>query len=77
MSDDKKPEITFLPGCFDSFEGTQEELDEVVKQLMEFFENGDYLNNIQINVTEECLSDLSEDDIEILIFNQHNKRTLH
>lgn len=78
MSNDKKPEITFLPGCFDSFEGTQEELDELVQKLLEFFESGEYLTNIQVSVSEEeILPDLTEDEIEKLIFSQHNKRTLH
>lgn len=35
MSDEKdKPiEIRFAPGCFDDFEGTQEELDELIADL--------------------------------------------
>jgi hypothetical protein len=28
---DKLFKIEFLPGCFDSFEGTQEELDDLIK----------------------------------------------
>ena len=37
----KKLKITFAPGAFDSFEGTQEELDELIKSL----EDGDLLEN--------------------------------
>lgn len=37
----KKFKITFAPGAFDSFEGTQEELDELIKSL----EDGDLLEN--------------------------------
>lgn len=37
----KKLKIKFAPGCFDNFEGSQEELDQIVKDL----ENGDFLNN--------------------------------
>jgi hypothetical protein len=33
--------VFFDPGCFDDFEGTQEELDETIKQITEMFQNGD------------------------------------
>ena len=29
----KKIEVVFAPGCFDDFEGTQEELDELVAEI--------------------------------------------
>lgn len=41
MSEKKKPEIIFAPGCFDSFEGTQEELDELVTELNRMVESGE------------------------------------
>jgi len=31
------PEIIFAPGCFDHFEGTQEELDALKAEIMEMF----------------------------------------
>jgi hypothetical protein len=38
MTDEKKPlSIQFAPGCFDSFEGTQEELDEMIKEIETMF----------------------------------------
>jgi hypothetical protein len=34
MSQDHKPiQVEFAPGCFDDFEGTQEELDSMIKEL--------------------------------------------
>ena len=40
MTDEKKPlKITFAPGCFDDFDGTQEELDELIGQITEIFTN--------------------------------------
>lgn len=42
---DKNLKITFAPGCFDSFEGTQEELDALIKEITEGFQNGDFLEN--------------------------------
>jgi hypothetical protein len=34
---DKKMKVTFAPGAFDHFEGTQEELDEMVKEIQTMF----------------------------------------
>ena len=36
--------IEFAPGCFDEFEGTQEELEELVLQLMNLADNGELFN---------------------------------
>jgi hypothetical protein len=38
-----KLNVTFAPGCFDFFEGTQEELDQWIKEIQEAFENGDFI----------------------------------
>lgn len=38
MTEEKKMKIEFAPGCFDNFEGTQEELDELVKEIQNMFE---------------------------------------
>ena len=39
MSENKKPKIEFAPGAFDSFDGTQEELAELVSEIQNMFEN--------------------------------------
>lgn len=39
MTEEKKMKIEFAPGCFDSFEGTQEELDEMVSEIKNIFSN--------------------------------------
>ena len=39
----KSMKIVFAEGCFDDFEGTQEELDELVAQLTEMAESGELL----------------------------------
>lgn len=36
---DKKLKLSFAPGCFDNFEGTQEELNEMIGQIREMFAN--------------------------------------
>lgn len=47
MSDDKDDKkefkIEFSPGCFDDFEGTQEELDELMTEIMAGLADGSFL----------------------------------
>ena len=33
--------LVFAPGCFDNFEGTQEELDELIKEIEAAFTSGE------------------------------------
>lgn len=42
---EKKPEIIFAPGCFDNFEGTQEELQELIAQVHQMLNDGTLLEN--------------------------------
>lgn len=42
---DKKPEIVFAPGCFDNFDGTQEELQDMIAQIHQMLEDGTLLEN--------------------------------
>jgi NTP pyrophosphatase (non-canonical NTP hydrolase) len=44
--------IEFAPGCFDDFEGTQEELNELILQLMNLADNGELFNE-SMPVSEE------------------------
>lgn len=41
----KKLKIEFAPGCFDHFEGTQEELDELIAEITKQFESGEFMEN--------------------------------
>ena len=45
MTDEKKPELIFTPGCFDSFDGTQEELDELVAEIQRMVNSGELFEN--------------------------------
>ncbi len=40
---DKKLKLVFAPGCFDGFEGTQEELDQLIAEIQKGFETGEFL----------------------------------
>jgi hypothetical protein len=37
MTEEKKLKLEFAPGAFDSFEGTQEELDEMIAEIQTMF----------------------------------------
>ena len=40
MTDEKKPlEVKFAPGAFDHFDGTQEELDQMMQEIVDMFAN--------------------------------------
>ena len=47
MEEMKKPKIVFAPGAFDTFEGTQEELDELLAEITAAIESGEFLENSQ------------------------------
>lgn len=53
-----KPKIVFVPGCFDNFEGTQEELDATVKQIYDMAESGELFNEMEI------LEDMDQEELE-------------
>ena len=36
-----KPKLVFAPGCFDNFEGTQEELQELIAEIERMFASGE------------------------------------
>ena len=42
---EKKPEIVFAPGCFDNFDGTQEELQELIASIHQMAEDGTLFDN--------------------------------
>jgi len=57
MTDQPKMKVVFAPGCFDSFDGTQEELDELVASIMKMAETGEILENaVVIDPTELGIS---------------------
>jgi hypothetical protein len=58
---DKQLKITFAPGCFDSFEGTQEELDELIAEIQKSFESGEFLTKSEPLDVDE----LMEEDPEL------------
>jgi hypothetical protein len=57
----KDLKIEFAPGCFDNFEGTQEELDELMSSITEMFRTGEAKNARRLD-----LDDLDDEDMEML-----------
>jgi NTP pyrophosphatase (non-canonical NTP hydrolase) len=62
MSEDSKVEIVFAPGCFDNFEGSQEELDEFVAELNRLAETGELFEQSR----PVDLDNLSEEDADLI-----------
>lgn len=48
MKNDNTPlKVVFVPGCFDDFDGTQDELDELIKSIHKMAEEDGFQNNIE------------------------------
>lgn len=78
MTQEKKPEVVFMPGCFDSFEGTQEELDELVAEIQRLVDSGELLEKSEPLDLDAMLDELSDEEIEDLLNETESitKRTL-
>ena len=63
----KELKIVFAPGCFDDFDGTQEELDELVAEIKKMAERG------EIDENARQLSKEEEEEI-LLLLSQREKR---
>ena len=66
---DKKIKITFAPGCFDNFDGSQEDLDNLIKELNSLAKSGKLLQNSELLETFDDFDDIT-------IFKSHTKRLL-
>ena len=49
----KKIKVVFKPGAFDNFEGSQEELDAFVAEIIEGFKSGEYLKDTHLEDLDE------------------------
>jgi hypothetical protein len=62
-TEDGKVKLVFAPGCFDSFNGTQEELDELMAEIQASFDSGELLEE----GTAVDLDDVSDEVLESLL----------
>ena len=60
----KPIEVVFEPGCFDQFEGTQEELDQLIKEIKSQFE-GKTPEELEAMGRPVDIEDLIEEDPEL------------
>jgi hypothetical protein len=58
----KKLKIEFAPGAFDNFDGTQEELNELVAEITRMAESGE----LEKNSRRIDMEDPSDEDIEAI-----------
>ena len=58
----KDLKIEFAPGCFDNFEGTQEELDELVNEIRRLIDTGELFEK----AVPFDMDDLDIEDIELI-----------
>jgi hypothetical protein len=62
MTEEKKITVTFAPGAFDQFDGSQEELDDLVTEITRMAESGE-LTEQSVPVEWE---DPSDEDLEVM-----------
>ena len=65
---EKKPEIIFAPGCFDNFDGTQEELQELIAHIHQMAQDGTLFEN------SEPLSPEEEEAINEMMKNKEKRQ---
>lgn len=71
MTEDKKPlKIEFAPGCFDNFDGTQEELDELIAEITTAIASGDLMDNSE-ELTDEAFAELP-DEVQLQLLQNLN-----
>lgn len=76
--EDKKLEVLFSPGCFDNFDGTQEELDAFVAEIHKLVESGEFFKDAEVLDIED-LGEVDEQEFEDFISQplENNTRILH
>ena len=81
MTENKKPmKVEFMPGCFDEFEGTQEELDELINKIQSMADSGELFEQSRPLSVHDLLDELSDEEIEELfeeVEHLSEKKVLH
>ena len=86
MTENKKLKVVFAPGSFDNFDGTQEELDEMLAEIHRLVDTGELFERATA-LTEDSFDELDEeikvklieamDSIEDEDFDKSSARKLH
>jgi len=72
----KKINIVFMPGSFDNFEGTQEELDELIQQIQDMADSGELFENSTPLDLEDLIEETNPLEIEEIVNSMLTPRTL-
>ena len=75
--DKKKIEIIFAPGCFDNFEGTQEELDQMIQQIKDMAESGELFEQSTPVDLDDLMDQTNPLEIEEIVNEMLTPRKLH
>jgi len=70
----KKLEVVFAPGCFDDFEGSQEELDDLVAEINRLVESGEMFEQAGSMVLSDM--DLSDEEVEELLIDLDDEKSI-
>ena len=65
----KPIKIEFAPGCFDGFEGTQEELDQMIAEIQRLAESGELFERstpVDMDTLDDLLEDMDESEQDAL-----------
>jgi hypothetical protein len=83
MTGTKKLKVEFAPGCFDAFDGSQEELDELIQAITKMAESGELSENARVISDEEFFFELPDEvaaqlngmfDVEEKTTSQRNRK---
>ena len=75
MTSDKKITVEFAPGAFDHFDGTQEELYELMAEIHRMVESGEMGENSR-ELTEEDFDELPDEIKQQLLSGDEPKRNI-
>jgi hypothetical protein len=76
---DKPLKLEFAPGCFDNFDGSQQELDSLIAEINALVESGELFEHaisVDLDEFEEMASDEYELTMNVTVDNI-GKRTVH
>ena len=76
----KKIEIIFSPGCFDNFDGTQEELDQMIQEIKDMVESGEIFDKstpLDLSDIEDLIDETNPLEIEEIVNEMLTPRKLH
>lgn len=78
--DKKAVEVVFAPGCFDKFEGSQEELDELIQQIKNMAQTGELFSQLtpaEYEDIQDLIDDTNPLEIEKIVNEMLTPRNLH